>query len=75
MSALDNTGALFRASNLGDLERLLALLAAGADVHARGYRGWTALHACVNYGHARCVQALLEAGANMGMRGINGRWR
>ena len=72
MNALSNTDALFRASNTGDLDSLQALLIAGADVHARGYRGQTALHACVNHGHARCAQALLEAGADVGLRDSGG---
>ena len=66
MNSVSHTDALFRASRIGDLERLQALLAAGADVHVRGYAGQTPLHVCVNSGHARCAQALLEAGADMG---------
>ena len=43
---------------------LRALLAAGADVHARGLNDWTALHLAVIDDDPVAVQLLLDAGAD-----------
>ena len=43
---------------------LRALIGAGADVHARGINGWTALHRAVIDDDPVAVQLLLEAGAD-----------
>jgi ankyrin repeat protein len=48
----------------GDSESALALIAAGADVHARQRHGWTPLHAAAMTGDRAVVAALLAAGAD-----------
>ena len=51
----------------------LALLAAGADVHVKDQRGWTALHwACVS-GLEEVVQALIDRGSRVNERNSFGR--
>ena len=49
-----------------------ALLNAGADVHAKGCRGYTALHMSAEKGRIETVQALLYAGANVGAKTNHG---
>ena len=61
---------LLQAAETGDLPRVQALLAAGADVNATDERGWTPLmKACHNpdldRGFADVVDALIRAGANI----------
>jgi len=56
----------------GELDEMLAELANGAEVNARGPGGQTALHmACAN-GHEAIVKALLERGADAGAANDNG---
>ena len=45
-------------------DMLRALLAAGADVHARGLNDWTALHLAVMADDPEAVQLLLDHGAD-----------
>ena len=52
------------ASVQGDFPLVEALLAAGADVHARNEDEMTALHYAVTQGHMGVVRALMLAGAD-----------
>ena len=49
----------------GNLPRVKALLAAGADVNVRNHKGQTALHCAAKAGFAPIVAHLLEAGATV----------
>jgi len=60
---------LHMAAHRGQLEVVRALLAAGADVHAReGCSGTTALHWAAEAGHVDVIEALLAAGAELEVR-------
>jgi ankyrin repeat protein len=48
---------------------VLALLRAGADVHARNISGCTALWIACEQGRVRCVEVLIDAGADIEARG------
>ena len=55
---------LRQAVDLGDLARVKALIADGADVNARDHSsGWSPLHIAVRLDRADIVKALLDAGA------------
>ncbi len=54
---------LITAAGAGDLPRVKALLAAKADVNAKGGDGGTALMAASRNGHQEVVQLLENAGA------------
>jgi ankyrin repeat protein len=56
---------LYYASLLGILEVVERLLAAGANVNAANYGGWTALQAASGAGHLKVVERLLAAGADV----------
>lgn len=61
---------LMLAAYVGDLVKVKALLAAGADVNARDARGWSAISRAVHNaeqdrGFADVVQVLIEAGADI----------
>jgi len=49
-----------------------ALLAAGADVHAKDDGGWTALHSAGRSGRAEAVDTLLAAGADVHVKDNGG---
>jgi ankyrin repeat protein len=48
-----------------DLDAVMLLLDAGADVNAKGEMDETPLHIAVHHGNAAMVQAMLRAGARM----------
>ena len=56
----------------GNLERVKALLAAGADVDARNHKGQSALHCAAKAGFAPIVALLLDAGAAVDARDAQG---
>jgi HEAT repeat protein len=60
---------LLRAASGGDLRGVAAALEQGADVHARGEYGDTALNEAAEYGHVEVVRRLLEAGADIENKG------
>lgn len=62
---LDRTTALMCAAERGNDEIVIALIAAGADIHIRGPEGLTALMWAVNSASHKSVKALIEAGANV----------
>ncbi|XP_049843358.1 ankyrin repeat domain-containing protein 65-like isoform X2 [Schistocerca gregaria] len=51
-----------------DMEEIMALVAAGADVRARDECESTALHRAAESGHVEAVKCLLEAGAEVDAR-------
>jgi len=61
------------AAALGDLAAVQSLLAAGADVDARGGDGATALSAAAARGDKEIVQTLLSQGAALELRDQHGR--
>lgn len=60
---------MFDAASSGDLAAVEAALAGGADVHARGEYGDTALNVAAEHGHLAVVERLLSAGADLENRG------
>jgi len=56
---------LHQAAGMGDTARVLALVAAGADVNAADHDGCTPLGRAVSRGATAAVLALLEAGSNV----------
>ena len=66
------TGGLIDAAHAGDLARVKALIAAGADANAKNTDGGTALMAASGKGHLEVVQALLAARADANARAGNG---
>mmetsp|Transcript_26125 Transcript_26125/g.56407 ORF Transcript_26125/g.56407 Transcript_26125/m.56407 type:complete len:184 (-) Transcript_26125:915-1466(-) len=54
---------LLVAAEMGEIDRVLALIEEGANVNQRTADGWTALIMASKEGHVQVVQALLEAGA------------
>ena len=56
------TRALMVAASHGNRDTVQALLDAGADVNAKDFTGWTALHAAAFKGDPEIVQLLLEHG-------------
>jgi ankyrin repeat protein len=65
---------LLRAVEAGDLPRVQALLAAGADCDARNADGATALMLAAHVGRLDVVHALIEAGADVNATDERG-WR
>jgi ankyrin repeat protein len=63
---------LLDAAAAGDLSRVQGLLAAKADVNARGLLGVTALIAASGFGHLQVVQALLAAKAEVNAKAGDG---
>jgi ankyrin repeat protein len=59
------TEALHQAVSDGDLERVRALLSAGAKVNEKGKEGRTALHLAVKGGHKDVVELLIAKGADV----------
>ena len=57
------TEQLLRAAADGDVDRVQALLAEGADANARDQRAWTPLIGAAFFGHYDVVRVLLAAGA------------
>jgi ankyrin repeat protein len=57
--------ALMKASDKGHCAIADKLIAAGADVHHRGFGGWTPLHSAVQGSYQACVRALIDARAEV----------
>ena len=65
--------ALIRASEYGNLAAAQVLIAAGAIIEFRDYRGFTALLQASRCGHPEIVRTLLAAGADVNARDDRGR--
>jgi len=65
-------GDLMDAARTGNAEKVKALIAAGADVNAKGEAGETALMGAASEGNAEAVKALLAAGADINAKNNNG---
>ena len=52
----------------GSVDRVRDLIARGADVNARNYKGQTALHCAARAGFVEIVSLLLEHGAEVDLR-------
>jgi ankyrin repeat protein len=65
---------LHEAAEKGDIDRVKALIAAGADIHARneGFYGRTPLIAAAREGHAAVAELLIDEGADVNARQITG---
>ncbi|XP_046983414.1 BRCA1-associated RING domain protein 1-like [Schistocerca americana] len=73
LSAEERDRRLVQAAEQGAVGELRALIAAGADVGARGGQwGWTALHWAASRGDVEVVRLLLEAGAAVDARDKDG---
>lgn len=59
------------AAENGDYDRLVTLINQGADVHARGKGGYTALHCAAAKGDERIVDYLLGRGVDIDLRTDN----
>eukprot|EP00887_Chlorella_sp_A99_P000306 scaffold13.g306.t1 len=66
--------ALHEAAGAGDVRRLVAELAAGADVNSRAEYGTTPLHVASKAGCRDCVLALLKHGADVGLAESRNNW-
>ena len=71
-AVVEESHALARAAEGGDLDAVKMLLAAGADVNAAGAYGKTPLIAAAAQGHAGIVRLLLERGAEINARKSDG---
>ena len=66
------SAALHEAASRGDHKTITALLADGADLHARDDDGWTPLHIAAWKGHRKAIVTLLDARADLHARSNNG---
>ncbi|MBA3323060.1 MAG: ankyrin repeat domain-containing protein [Pyrinomonadaceae bacterium] len=71
-AVVEESHALARAAEGGDLDAVKMLLAAGANVNAAGAYGKTPLIAAAAQGHAGIVRLLLERGAEINARKSDG---
>ena len=53
------------AAQLGNVQEVLTLIEAGADINACNHTGWTPLSMAAGNGHDRVVKALIEAGVDI----------
>ncbi|XP_049796019.1 ankyrin homolog [Schistocerca nitens] len=72
LSAEERGRRLFQAAERGAVGELRALIAAGADLAARGGGGWTALHWAACRGVVKAVRLLVGAGAAVDARNSRG---
>jgi uncharacterized protein len=71
LAVCQTTADLMVASSKGDSEKVKALLAAGADVNAKGQFGETALIVASMDGHIEVMKLLLAAGADVNAKAGN----
>jgi hypothetical protein len=64
---------LILAAERADLSYVEALLAAGADVRAESYSGWTAAHGAAECGSVDVLERLAAAGADLSARAASGK--
>ena len=58
-------GTILGAAGGGDIEAVKEFLAAGADVNAKDWMGWTPLHEAADGGHKDVVELLIAEGADV----------
>ncbi len=54
-----------QAADTGNIEAVKQHLAAGVDVNASNFAGWTPLHRAANKGHTEIIQLLIANGADV----------
>ena len=64
---------LLVAARSADVQRVVHLLAEGADPNGRSPDGWTPLMAAASHGHESVITALINAGADVNAQDENGR--
>ena len=75
VSAAPDAVALQAAVEKGDVESLVQLIEAGADVNGTNSNGDSALMVAELNGHVDCVGPLIEAGADVNMSNSEGNCR
>jgi len=63
---------IHQAATDGNIKAVKQHLAAGTDVNAKDYRGWTPLHWAAQYGHKEIVELLIAKGADVNAKNTEG---
>ena len=63
---------IHEAAMKGNIEAVKYHLAAGVDVNANGYRGFTPLHYAARNGHKEIVELLIAKGADVNVKIVSG---
>jgi len=63
---------IWDAAAKGNIEAVKYHLAAGVDVNANGYRGFTPLHYAARNGHKEIVELLIAKGADVNVKIVSG---
>ena len=64
---------LVKAGRESNFEKVLKMIAAGADIESHNDDGFTSLHRAAGFGFADVVKDLIDLGANLDAKDCNGR--
>ena len=64
-----------QAAETGNIEAVKQHLAAGVDVNASNFAGWTPLHRAANKGHTEIIQLLIANGADVNAKVVSGSYK